>query len=77
MRCNICNFFRGLYNASLERQLREPRKVIINDDGFRYPPPSAYEVKQITDEFGLNKHHAMARVGPVTPHNIYADITKG
>jgi hypothetical protein len=72
MRFNLIAFIKGLYNDSIERQLRESRKVKFTDDGFRYPPPSAYEVKQISEEFGLNSSHSMMRV----PNNIYKNITK-
>jgi hypothetical protein len=43
-------------NKEIEDELRKERPVIVDDDGYRYPPPSAYEVKQITDELKLNSH---------------------
>jgi hypothetical protein len=76
MRFRIVDWLRGLHNASLERQLREPQKVVAKGDGIKYPPPSLYEVKQIAEEFGLNKSHSMSCVGRIKPNNVYENINK-
>lgn len=44
-------------NKRLEEKLTTPRKVDTeNKEDYYYPPPSAYEVKQINEELGKHYH---------------------
>jgi hypothetical protein len=40
------------------------KTVKIPEADFKYPPPSAYEVKQIDAEYGLSKFSALQRIPP-------------
>lgn len=45
------------WNARLEHKLGQNHFIDLSTPAdFKYPPPSAYEVKQITEELKLNSH---------------------
>lgn len=48
--------------------------VVIPKSNFKYPPPSAYEVKQIDAEYGLSKVSALTRIPPSSQLRTYANI---
>ena len=71
--------FKKWYNNLLDNQLRKERVVKIeNKEGYYYPPPSAYAVKQITEEFNLNSHMVSRIEATPTPKHVKRNIdTRG
>lgn len=48
---------KNLLNKWLEKKLTTLTKVDLSiDDGYRYPPPSFYEVQQMTAEYAPKFH---------------------
>ena len=78
MRFNIIEWFRGVHCASLEKQLRKEYKVDLTEPAdFKYPPPSAYEVKQHSTELGLDKPCKIKMYSYKNPQDIVENINRG
>lgn len=63
------------YYAYLEKKYNN-KTVEIPQADFKYPPPSAYEVKQIDEEYGLSKFSALQRIPPSPQWKLDANINK-
>jgi hypothetical protein len=58
---SLIHWWNSRRNAKLEQELTMERRVSVETPAdMIYPPPSAYEVKQINDE--LEPYHALGKV---------------
>lgn len=66
----MIKFFNSLLDAYYEKQLRKERVVDLSTPAdYLYPPPSAYEVKRINEEYQCDSHCVTA-VGKTMTHSI-------
>lgn len=66
-----------MWNDRMEKKLRTERKVdLAKPADMMYPPPSAYEVKQINEEYGLDKVFCLQRIPPMKQWRLQLDIDK-
>ena len=54
---SLIHWWNARRNAKLEQALTKPQNVDLTKPAdMTYPPPSAYEIQQITKELKLNSH---------------------
>ena len=68
---SLIHWWNSRRNAKLEQELTREQKVNLDlPADMQYPPPSAYEIKQITKELKLNSH-MVSRPMHRDVHKIY------
>jgi hypothetical protein len=74
---SLIHWWNSRRNAKLEQELTREQKVNLDFPAdFKYPPPSAYEVKQINEEYGLDKVFCLERIPPMKQWRLQVDIDK-
>lgn len=60
------DFVKTWLNAKYEQELKTPQDVDMSKPAdMIYPPPSAYEIKQINEEYGLDKFSCIQSIPPM------------
>lgn len=74
---NLIKWWNTRRNAKLDKELRQGIPVDLKTPAdMIYPPPSAYAVKQINEEYGLDKFFCLQRIPPMKQWKLQADIDK-
>jgi hypothetical protein len=65
-------FIKTWYENKLDKKYNN-KAVAIPQFDFKYPPPSAYEIKQLTEELGL-KNYPSRKIWERQAYNINKEI---
>lgn len=71
----IIQWVKNWWYARLDKKYNN-KTIVIPKADIKYPPPSAYEVKQIDEEFNLSKFSALQRIPPSPQWKLDANINK-